>query len=308
MSLLASLPLLCFITSYIATRKWIEVCKAKGLISEDIHKRIRKAIPKIGGLPSALIATLTVFLPKSISTWRELIAITSLTAIFVGLLDDTMSLKDLEKVILSAISFIPLGFYLDSVSIFGFSFQRYLATILVILLGTFSANATNTFAGFNGLEAGLSVIAGSILSLLAFSKGYEVEAIVLASFSASYLAFLYFNSYPARAFPGNCSTFQMGAFLASLSVAGDLVTPFLILIVPHALDFLLKLFSWKKMKEKIPTSIGKDGFLVPPPHLSFIGVLLRIKRMKEVELVMSIYFIEIILGFFAFIVSHVYLP
>ncbi|RLG44714.1 MAG: hypothetical protein DRN90_08525 [Thermoproteota archaeon] len=302
------MPLLCFITSYIATRKWIEMCKNRGLVSEDIHKRVRKAVPRIGGLPAALIATLAVFLPKSMSAWRELIAIISLAAIFIGLLDDAMSLRDLEKVLLSAVSFIPLGFYFDSVSIFGISFQGYLATILVVLLGTFSANATNTFAGFNGLEAGLSVIASSILSLLALLRDHEVEAMVLASFSASYLAFLYFNFYPARAFPGNCSTFQMGAFLASLSVVGDLVTPFLILMVPHALDFLLKLLSWKKMKEKKPTSIGKDGFLIPPPHLSLIGVLLRIKRMKELGLVMLIYFIEIILGFFAFIVTYVYFP
>ncbi len=284
------------------------MCEDRGLVSEDIHKRTRKVVPRIGGLPAAFIATIAVLLPKSLGAWRELVVLISLAAIFIGLLDDTISLKDSEKVLLSAISFIPLGFYLDRIGFFCFSFQGYLALILIVLLGTFSANATNTFAGFNGLEAGLSVISGSTLSLLAFLSGHEVEGIILASFSASYLAFLYFNFYPAKTFPGNCSTFQMGAFLASISVVGDLVTPFLILMAPHALDFLLKLFSWKKMKKKIPTSIGKDGFLVPPPHLSFIGVLLRVKKMKEPWLVASIYFIEVMLGFFALIVSYVYFP
>ncbi len=284
------------------------MCEERKLVSRDIHKKVRRVVPRIGGLPPALISTFAVFFLEFGSIYGELILLTSLTAILIGLLDDSISLSDLEKVLLPAASFIPLGFYLDSIEVFGLSFRGYLVPALVILLGTFSSNATNTLAGFNGLEAGLSVIISSVLSLFAYLKGNRAEMLLLATFSACYLAFLIFNFYPARAFPGNCSTFQMGSFLASVSIVGGLITPFLILMLPHALDFLLKLLSWRRMKEKRPTTIDENGFLVPPPHLSLIEFLLRLKRMKEPELVLYIYLIEAILGLFSLIITFIYFP
>lgn len=308
MSLLAILPPLCFIISYIATKKWLLLCKDRGLVSRDIHKRDERLVPSIGGLPAALISTFAPFVMGFGRVLDEIIALISLTAILQGLLDDTISLRDSEKVLIPAISFIPLGLYLGRISILGLSIGGPLALAFVVLLGTFSANSTNTFAGFNGLEAGLSVITGSFLSMTAYLREDDLAFLLLASFSASYLAFLIFNFYPARTFPGNCSTFQMGAFLASISVSFGLTTPFLILMVPHGVDFLLKLLSWRKMKEKKPTKMDEKGFLVPPPHLSLVSVLLRLKKMREWELVLCIYLFEVLLGLIALLITFVYLP
>lgn len=308
MPLLIGVPLICFITSYITTSKWLVVCKDHKLVARDIHKRKDVIVPRIGGLPAALISTFVVFFVDFESILRELIAVISMIAILLGLLDDTISLRDLEKVLIPIAPFALLGTSLNTIDVLGFSFKGYLALALVALIGTYSVNATNTLAGFNGLEAGLSVIIGSFLSLLAFLKGFKMASLLLASFSACYLAFLLFNFYPAKAFPGNCSTFQMGAFLAAISIVLGLVTPFLIMMIPHALDFFLKLLCWRKMKEKRPTRIDENGFLTPPPHLSLIGLLLRTRKMRELELVLFIYFIEILLGLISLIVTLVYLP
>ncbi len=278
------------------------------MISRDIHKRIERLVPRIGGLPAATISTLSAFVMRFEGVLDEIIIFISLTAILQGLLDDTISLKDYEKVLIPAVSFIPLGLYLQRIRILGFSIEGFFALVFVVLVGTFSTNATNTLAGFNGLEAGLSVISGSFLSILAYMRGDSMGALLLASFSASYLAFLLFNFYPARAFPGNCSTFQMGAFLASISISFGLTISFLSLMIPHGVDFLLKLLSWRRMKGKKPARIDEQGFLVPPPHLSLVSVLLRLKSMKERELVLCIYLIEVLLGSIALLVTFVYLP
>ncbi len=296
---------ICFILSYYLTKSWIEICFEKGLVSVDVHKKAKREVPRIGALPSALISTFLALLSKRFGFRGDLVFLTSSTSILMGLIDDSISLKDSEKVIIPAISFIPIGLYINEFELFGISFKGPWPLILSVLLGSFSSNATNTLAGFNGLEAGLSVIIGSFLSFEAFLVGRRVEAIIFACFSACYSAFLLFNYYPAKAFPGNCSTFQMGAFLASSSILANLQTPFILLMTPHALDFFLKLISWRKMKEKVPSLLDKDGLLRPPPHLSLPSLLLRMRRMSEKGLVSTILLIEALI---CLVVSLVYFP
>lgn len=266
-------------------------------MARDVHKLEETIVPKLGALPAALVSTLAAVLVGAGTGNTGAIAIgaISMASLVVGLLDDMISLTVLEKVILGAIPFISLG-SLSGSSLLGHSLPRWTLLIWAALVGTFSSNAVNVLAGFNGLEVGLSAIIGSFSAVRFILGGDEVGCALAASFVASYMAFLAFNFYPAKAFPGNGGTFHMGGFLAALTLTRELTLPFLVMMIPQGADFLLKVLSWRKTRTRGASTIGRDGYLSPPSHLSLVSVLLRTRRMRELDLVLTFYLLEVLLG------------
>ena len=63
------------------------------------------------------------------------------------------------------------------------------------------------------------------------------------------------------------------------------------------IDFLLKTKIKFKGRPLGRTEILEDGTLKAPPYLSFLGLIMRAKRVKEYELVAIVWAIEAILGF-----------
>lgn len=89
-------------------------------------------------------------------------------------------------------------------------------------------------------------------------------AILLAGMGAS-LGGLLFNWYPARIFVGDAGTLSLGAVLAASSVAGNFEMAGVIVIVPYALDFVIKAahgFPSRGWSGKL----GEDGKLRCPEN------------------------------------------
>ncbi|MCX7698323.1 MAG: glycosyl transferase family 4, partial [Candidatus Goldbacteria bacterium] len=111
-------------------------------------------------------------------------------------------------------------------------------------------------------------------------------------------AFLVFNWYPAKIFPGNAFTYLVGAFIAVLAIFGNVEKLALVLFVPYYLDFVLPLR--KKMKVEAYAKVNSDGSLELPydgiydvTHLS-ISVVKKIKgRARESEVVLLILLVEL---------------
>jgi UDP-N-acetylglucosamine--dolichyl-phosphate N-acetylglucosaminephosphotransferase len=57
----------------------------------------------------------------------------------------------------------------------------------------------------------------------------------------SLFAFLFFNWYPAKVFPGNCFTYAIGALIATLAILGNMERIAVWLFTPYYLEIILYL-------------------------------------------------------------------
>ena len=106
-----------------------------------------------------------------------------------------------------------------------------------------AANAMNMLEGFNGLSAGMGLIMVSSLIIISFVNGMNSnrESLqLLIPLFGSLLAFLYFNVYPARVFPGDSLTLVLGATICCASLESLKFEGF-ILMLPMIVEFFLKL-------------------------------------------------------------------
>jgi UDP-N-acetylglucosamine--dolichyl-phosphate N-acetylglucosaminephosphotransferase len=89
----------------------------------------------------------------------------------------------------------------------------------------------------------------------------ETTALVLLlSGLGALLGILRYNWYPAKMFVGDVGTLSIGAILAASCVVGNFETAGVILLIPYAIDFLLK------ARHGFPESFGelRDGKLHCP--------------------------------------------
>ncbi len=276
------------LTPYIAT-----LMKNAGITGKDIHKLDKPEVPEMGGLAILIALPLSlIFVPSP--DIPKMIAVVLLFG-FVGIIDDLTNMKQSHKVLLSLLMSIPilsiplngnLHLILFSVNL---GILYYLFAILFV---TGSANLVNMLAGFNGLEVGTSVIILFFLGLL--TTGY-VKILAFTGCAVA-LGFLWWNRYPAKVFPGDTGTLSLGALIGVVGIAGKVEIPALILLTPHILDFLLKIrirFAGRSIGR---TQIMEDGTLKAPPYPSFLGMIMRTKKVKEYELVAIVWGIEAVLG------------
>jgi len=155
-------------------------------------------------------------------------------------------------------------------------------------------NFTNMLAGFNGLEIGTGMIAAFGISVLAYLANAQISFVTASAMFGALLAFLYYNKYPAKVFPGDVGTLIIGAALFTAILFGKLAAGWIVLF-PYAVDASLKYFSVGIMtrESQIPTQI-RDGKLYIPEgsNLSLPRFFLRKKALGEKELVYTIWVIE----------------
>jgi len=79
----------------------------------------------------------------------------------------------------------------------------------------------------------------------------------------SMFAALIFNWYPAKIFVVDVGILSLGAFIASAVILGNFETAGVIIIIPYAIDFILKAIN------KFPKSFGKynNGKLYCPESM-----------------------------------------
>ncbi len=116
--------------------------------------------------------------------------------------------------------------------------------LLVVPVGIIgAANGFNLLAGYNGLEAGMGLIIFTTFGITSWIVGARADGywISLISFivSATLLAFLYFNWYPAKVFPGNSFTYSVGALIATIAILGNMERLAVWLFILHFVEGLL---------------------------------------------------------------------
>jgi len=114
--------------------------------------------------------------------------------------------------------------------------------VLVPLAVLCCSNATNFLAGFNGLEAGMGLVLHLSLGVYAYTHGQYNAAMLALCFAAALLAFLRYNWYPAKVFPGDLN-YTIGAVCACVAVIGNMEKFAILCFIPYAAEAVLKALS-----------------------------------------------------------------
>jgi UDP-N-acetylglucosamine--dolichyl-phosphate N-acetylglucosaminephosphotransferase len=308
-----------FLATLFFTRKWIPVAKRVGLVGKDANKPSKPEVAEMGGV--AVMAgilggilfyiSLNTFILNQVQFNLALFATLSTILIiaFVGIIDDLlgwkMGLSQLQKPLLTIPAALPMmvinaGHSSISLPIVGFVSLGILYPILFVPIGIIGAsNGFNMLAGYNGLEAGMGLIIISAISSVAYFTGSAYVALVGAITAAALVAFLIFNWYPAKIFPGNTFTYMIGAIIACLAILANAEKLAIVAFIPYYIDFMLKARS--RMKAEEFGKVQPDGSLLKPyekyyglPHV-MIGAISKLKgKAYERDVVLTIFIIEIV--------------
>ncbi len=209
-----------FAFTFFAT--YIYIKKHKNQFQQPISKFIKKHakkknIPSVGGLIFVLSFIVHSLYAASFERQHYFIILCTFFFACIGFLDDFIKLyykhnKGISakgKFVLQALSSISLTilfhYNLGYIQILWWAF---------VIIGT--ANAVNLTDGLDGLATICSIIPMSFLTAWhIYSFGMNSSAILLLIIICSLLAFLHFNSYPAKIFMGDTGSMALGAFIAT---------------------------------------------------------------------------------------------
>jgi UDP-N-acetylglucosamine--dolichyl-phosphate N-acetylglucosaminephosphotransferase len=307
-----------FLVTFVSLPSWIHRARATGFVGKDVHKSGQK-VAELGGVTvilgvvvsvSAFVAFETFYLDGG-ALILLIAAITSiLIATMIGMTDDMLGwrigLRQDEKVLLTLLVPLPMivvnaGHSVMKFPLIGQVELGLLYPLLVIPLGVIGAtNGFNMLAGFNGLEAGMGVVILSALGYLAWQVGAIPAAVIAICFTASMLAFLYYNRYPSKVFPGDVFTYPVGAAVAIVAILADIERFAILLFIPYYLEFVLK--ARGRFKPEWEATVLEDDSLAVKnrlysvPHVA-ISLLRKINgTAHENEVVVSIIAIEVVIA------------
>ena len=265
---------------------------ARQTVSKTINKRhqLKNGTPTIGGLififPPLLIVLL-LWLRGSIEFNVNLLLVIMVFLAYdvLGFVDDYLKIrahnnkgiptlvKLLFQVIL-AIAFTIIyktngGTTALDVSLLGIHWEMgwfYFLFVLFLLVGT--TNAVNITDGLDGLCGGLSIMAFLAYGVIAYGSSWILGSETMAIFSfalvGSVMAFLLFNSHPAKVFMGDTGSLALGGALASIAILTHHEISLALIggvFVIETLSCLIQIIAIRKFKKKI--------FLKAPLHHHF---------------------------------------
>ena len=293
-----------FVITFLTTRWMIRHLSGTRMVGRDIHKPGQPTVPEMGGLAviAGFYAGVTVIQLYALDQQAISYLHASLVAVFgagfVGLLDDLFDLRQRTKAVLPFLFAIPLATvaFRDP---FGTTLLNVNVGALVFLAIPFgitaAANAANMLEGFNGLGAGLGIIMCAAMIVLVLISPDPTGLYILVPLLAALCAFLYFNRYPARIFPGDSMTLFTGAALAAAAIMSHQKTYGAILFLPFIAEFILKA-KGRFRGENYGTLNGDFGLTYDGPTESLSHALMKWRRLTESQIVVILWGLEAIVS------------
>jgi UDP-N-acetylglucosamine--dolichyl-phosphate N-acetylglucosaminephosphotransferase len=286
-------------TTFLIIPWMIPRLKARGVVGKDLNKPGAPEVAEMGGIPVVIgfFAGASVMVALNGFTDEALLN-ASLTAIlgaaFVGIMDDLFDLRQRHKAILPFVLALPLAVTLDPeiyIPFVGLKDFGILMIPIAALAVTCAANAANMLEGFNGLGTGLGIIMTSTLVLLSLIHNRLDAMYVLMPMLASLVAFLWFNKYPAKIFPGDTMMLFMGATLAAAGLLSDLQLQTIFIFIPMIIEFGLK--TRGHFEAENYASKSSNGYLEYHGRIeSLTHVLMKRFKLTEKTLVELIWTLE----------------
>lgn len=308
---LTAVAIICGLVSLILTR-WmmphlIKRLKKANIVGKDIHKSTKPLVAEMGGLGILFGFILGIFvgilLHPDLTFELSVVLVVILLVGMIGMVDDILALKSMEKLVLLFLAGLPLIWIAPpGVGIL------YLIAIPIIV--SIASNLTNMLAGLNGMESGLGIISMTSLTIACIILGKYDVTILSMSLLGALIAFLHFNKPPAKVFPGDTGTLIIGATIAAIALIGRIKLVAFIIMLPNIIDACLKFYSagFMNRSEQKPTQINENEELVRPKKgfKSLIRLVLK-HPIKEETAVKMIWGIGIIFGIIGILVA-IYMP
>lgn len=330
-----------FAAALFITPKFIRFLEAAGITGKDIQKREKPSIAEMGGpaVLTGFLAGIFFYIWAKVFLYREVFlygedkilvelfaGITTILIItIIGMFDDLSSLtrsagkidkfgnlkriglKQWQKPLLTLPAAIPLmaimaGDTSLTVPLLGSINMGILYPLLIVPIAIVGAsNATNMLAGLNGLETGLGFVILSTLGVYAYMHGSIAAAMIAFTFAAALLAFLKFNWYPAKIMPGDSVPYAIGAVVAVVAIIGNIEKFAVYVFALWFVEFALKARS--KFKAESFGILQPDGTLKAPypKTYSLTHAVMKIKPMKEWQVVTVLIAAQILIGLLAFL-------
>lgn len=296
--------------------KKIKANQCESVYLRNVHKE-KEGTPTLGGLiiifSTLLVTLIFIYLGKMKMTYSLLIILFTFVSYgIIGLIDDILIIKrhnnfglsKTQKLIMQMIV-ATIFFYLflkgdnePLLWIHSLNFKLNIGVfygffILFVLVS--SSNAVNLTDGIDGLASGLCFICFVTFGILCINAdwldGFGDLALFSFILSGSILAFLIFNTYPAKIFMGDTGSLCLGATIGSLAIMTRhefLLILIGIVFVIETLSCILQIICYKFTKKRL--------FPITPIHHT---MELKMSESDIVKIFWS-------LGFMASIISLVY--
>lgn len=306
--IILSSAVISFLAVLATTPGFIEKAHKRGLVGRDMHKPHRPKVAEIGGIVIILgyilgmLLSLIVLFSEELNFVYVLASLSVVTiAAFVGIADDLLEIRWRTKVLTPLIASLPLvvvraGNYTMKIPLLGnVDFGLIYPVVLIPLAITGAANAINMVAAYNGIEAGGTFIVGTTILAASIIYSRPEAGVVIAPMIGACLAFLVFNRYPSRVFPGDSGTLPMGAAIASAVIVGNLETIGVIAMFPYFLHFLLFGLGRIAGIERVKfAKVDGEGYINPPHRFNLLYFIAGIKKFKEWQIVVVVYILILI--------------
>lgn len=220
---------LSFIITEISTPYIITLFKKVGIVDKPSARKIHSdQTPRMGGIIiySVVIIIFQAFY-KDISVVK-LFFLGSIIIFICGIIDDLLDLDWKVKLSLQSISAILLMMSFiprfNRIVLFGLDIPYPLNYIILFLFIVGTINSINLMDGLDGLTSGFATLAVLFIGFLAYYKDYALLIIITTSMLGVLLAFLKYNSFPAKIFLGDTGSLILGYFLVFMSI--EIMEPF----------------------------------------------------------------------------------
>lgn len=192
-------------------------------------------------------------------------------------------------VIISLVIYIILGIQILYIPIFGITLNLGLWFIpFAAFVIVFFTNAFNITDGLDGLASGLLMICLIAFGVIAASSLDTPLSLFISLWIGALIAFLYFNTWPARIWLGDSGALSFGATLAVVGLlTGNIIALCVIggIFVIEIVSSAVQMFGWKFLNKPI--------FKLAPIHHTFLAI-----GWEEPKIVMRAWLAGIILAIF----------
>lgn len=287
--------------------------KVKQIISDwmIIHKG-KNGTPTMGGLifiiPTILTVIILILMNKLELTYNlAIVLFVFLAYAFLGFLDDYLIIKRKNNVGLTEIQKL-FGQILIAI-IFFFLFMKggnepvleiytlgieihmgWFYGFFILFMLVASSNAVNLTDGLDGLAGGLSAVAYLAFALIAWAslgiEGSSDIGIFCFILVGALIAFLFYNTHPAKVFMGDTGSLALGGTLAAVAI----VTSHELTLVIVAGVFVVETLACIIQQVSVRLT-GKRVFLMTPLHHHFEKL-----GWHETDIVKMFWFVGIVLA------------
>ena len=284
--------LLAFMVTHLSMPRIIKKLENADIVGKDLHKSWKPIVAEMGGfgiLFGFIIGMFSgIYMHDILAFSLCIVLIVILLVGIIGIADDLLVLSSKEKLLLLFLAGLPLIWAAPSnVGIL------YLISIPIAIS-----------IGLNGIESGLGIISLASLTISCIILGKSDVTIISMSMLGALIAFLYYNKYPAKIFPGDTGTLIIGATIVSVAFIGRVKLIAFIVLMPNIIDAAMKFYSAGVMERQQfkPTQVDDEGNLIRPEtgFKSLIRWVIRrpITEKQAVHIIWGIGLIFGILGIF----------